>query len=393
MVRDRERLNRIQAVLTREKLDALVCRLPENLVLTTCYWPVIGRSAAVIPAEGEPVLLAPGMESEPLRNSGVEDIRTFRVWHVTDPSPEESLRRLLQEVASERKLVGRRIGIEENFDDISPTQKILEPWTPGPLSRKIVADAFGENLVDATPFLAELRARKTPYELQRIRIAAEIATFGAEAFARGVSPGRRDADVAAEVEHEVMARGIGYQGVRHARAQAVVFSGIERLQLYSWGFTWSSPRAIERGDLVMLELAVVADGYYADLTRMRAAGTITTKVQDAYDAVREAHAAAMRAVRPGAASAAVDAAARDVLRKRGYGDAFVHHTGHGLGFRYHEAIPFLHPESRGVLEEGMVTSIEPGVYGSGYGGIRIEDDVVVSSSGPLILTNSSRDLV
>jgi Xaa-Pro dipeptidase len=98
------------------------------------------------------------------------------------------------------------------------------------------------------------------------------------------------------------------------------------------------------------------------------------------------------AVRPGAAWAAVDAAAREVLRARGYGDAFIHHTGHGLGFRYHEGIPFLHPAAQGTLEEGMVTSIEPGIYGRGYGGIRIEDDVAVGPAGPVVLSEFSRDL-
>ena len=137
---------------------------------------------------------------------------------------------------------------------------------------------------------------------------------------------------------------------------------------------------------------MVADGYYADLTRMRAAGRISAEAQEAYRAVREAQQAAVQAVRPGVAWAEVDAAARGTLRRHGYGDAFVHHTGHGLGFRYHEAIPFLHPEARGVLEEGMVTSIEPGIYGPGYGGIRIEDNVAVGADGPVILSECPREL-
>jgi Xaa-Pro dipeptidase len=390
---DEERALRIRDALARHNLDALICRLPENLVLLTGYWPVIGRSVVVVPAQGEPVLIAPSMEEEALREATVRDVRTFRVWHLTDPAPEESLRALLRQAATDRNLRGKRVGIDEGFEDIAPTQKILEPWAPGAASRRLIAEAVGDDLLDATGLLVELRARKTSRELERIRTACEIAGFGLEAFREAVAPGRREVDVAADVERAVVVRGTGYRGVRHARAHAMIFSGEERLLAYSWGVAPSSSRTLERGDLVMLELSVVADGYYADLTRMRAVGSVSSQVKEAFDAVREAHREAVRAARPGATWKDVDAAARTALRARGYGDAFIHHTGHGLGFRYHEAIPFLHPDAQGVLHEGMVTSIEPGIYGHGYGGIRVEDDIAIESQGPVVLSESPRDLL
>ncbi len=392
MAQDRERAARVRAALARAGLDALVCRLPENLVLLAGYWPVIGRSAIVVPAEGDPVLLAPAMEQDALEDITVSDVRTFRVWHLTDPAPDESLAKLLRQAAADRRLAGRRVGVDEGFEDIAPPQKVLEPWAPAAAARRLVADAFGTDPVDAAALLVELRARKTPRERERIGVACEIAGFGLEAFAEAVAPGRREVDVAAEVERAVATRGTGHRGVRHARAQALVFSGEERLRTYSWGFAPTSARTIEAGDLVMLELSVVADGYYADLTRMRAAGQVTPKAQEAYEAVREAHRAAVAAARVGAAWADVDGASRSALRARGYGEAFIHHTGHGLGFRYHEGIPFLHPSAQGVLEEGMVTSIEPGVYGPGYGGIRIEDDVALTADGPAVLSDAPREL-
>jgi Xaa-Pro dipeptidase len=392
MVQDRERATRTRAALAEAGLDALVCRLPENLVLLGGYWPVIGRSAIVMPIDGDPVLLAPAMEEDPLRKATVRDIRTFQVWHLTDPAPDDTLADLLRRVAADRRLAGKRIGIEENFEDITPTQKVLEPWAPASLSRKILADAFGERLVDATSVLSALRARKTPYELERVATAGKSGVFGLEAFFEAGDPRRREADIAAAVEHAVMTRGTGFEGVRHARAVALVYSGEARLSGQSWGYTQTSTRVVQDGDLVMIELSVVADGYYADLTRMRAVGRVSSEVEGAYHAVRDAQAAATRAVRPGAAWAFVDAAARDLLQARGFGDAFIHHTGHGMGFRYHEAIPFLHPRAQGTLEEGMVTSIEPGVYGPGYGGIRIEDDVAVGPTEPVILSQCSREL-
>jgi Xaa-Pro dipeptidase len=361
-------------------------------VLLSGYWPVIGRSAVVVPLEGAPVLLAPEMEKEALEQSTLADVRTFQVWHLDDPAPDDVLRTLLRQVASDRGLRGKRIGVEGGFEDVAPTQKVLEPWAPATLSREIITDAFGERLVDATRLLGDTRARKTSYEVSRIRTAGEIAVFGLEAFTEAVRPGRREIEIAAAVEHAVAVRGTGHSGVRHARAQALVFSGEDRLTAYSWGVAPTSPRVVEDGDMVMLELSVVADGYYADVTRVRAAGQISSQVRQAYEAVREAQAEAVRAVRPAVAWSAVDASARNVLRSRGYGEAFIHHTGHGVGFRYHEPIPFLHPQSQGVLEEGMVLTVEPGIYGSGVGGIRIEDNVAVGPAGAVMLTEYSRDL-
>jgi len=392
MAEDRERVTRIRAALGDAGLDALVCRLPENLVLLAGYWPVIGRSAVVVPREGDPVLVAPGLEEEALRRSTVADIRTFQVWHLGDPAPDDALRALLRGIAADHGLRGKRIGIEASFEDVTPTQKVLEPWAPATLSRDLIANAFGDHLVDATNLLVQARGRKTQYELDRIRAAAEIAVFGLEAFTTAASPGRREADIAADIEHAVASRGAGHAGTVHARAQALIFSGEDRLTAFGWGVAPSSTRIVQNGDLIMVELSVVADGYYADLTRMRAAGQISPDLRRAYDAVREAQAAAVRAVRPGVAWAAVDAAARDLLQRRGYGKAFIHHTGHGVGFRYHEPIPFLHPEVQGVLEEGMVLTVEPGIYGPGIGGIRIEDNVAVGPAGAVMLSEYSREL-
>jgi len=392
MTEDRERGTRVQAALAAAGLDALVCRLPENLVLLAGYWPVIGRSAVVVPREGDPVLVAPSLEQEALRRTTIADVRTFRVWHLDDPAPDVVLGTLLRQIAADRGLRGKRIGIEASFEDLAPTQKILEPWAPATPSRDVLTEAFGDHLIDATNLLVETRGRKTPYEIERIRTAVEVAVFGLEAFAEAVALGRRDVEIAAAVEHAVATRGAGYSGTLHARAQALVFSGEDRLAAYGWGVAPSSTRVLQDGDLVMIELSVVADGYYADLTRMRAAGHVSAEVVEAYEAVREAQAAAVRAVRPGVAWAAVDAAARDILHARGYGKAFIHHTGHGVGFRYHEPIPFLHPQAQGVLEEGMVLTIEPGIYGPGIGGIRIEDNIVVGSTGAVMLSERSRDL-
>jgi len=379
------RIQGAQAALAEERLDGLVVRLPENLVLLAGYWPVLGRSALVLPSSGEPVLIAPEMEREALERAFITDIRTFPVWKLGDPSPDEGLARLVTDAVTERGLRNRRIGVERHTDeDLAPTQKLTEPWHPSGPSEAMMASFTGD-AVDVTPLLTRLRARKTPGELARLRVAREIAGFGLEAFGSAVQPGRTEAEVAADVERAILAGGTGYKGTAHARAEALVFSGTERLDRVSWGYATSTARRIERGELVMLELCTVADGYYSDLTRMATAGPPSARQEELIAAVTAAQRAAIAAVRPGVTGDAVDRAARDVLRAHGLADAFIHITGHGLGFRYHESVPMLYPGAENVLAEGMVTSIEPGIYGSKFGGIRIEDNVAVTADGVEVL--------
>jgi Xaa-Pro dipeptidase len=143
----------------------------------------------------------------------------------------------------------------------------------------------------------------------------------------------------------------------------------------------STRRRLESGDVALLELGVVADGYWADRTRVRVAGVPTDEQGKVFETVRRAQAAAAAAIRPGISGAEVDEAARSIIRDAGYGGFFPHITGHGLGFAYHEARPKLAPGETALLEEGMITSVEPGVYFEPCGGFRIEDDVLVTANG------------
>jgi Xaa-Pro aminopeptidase len=155
-------------------------------------------------------------------------------------------------------------------------------------------------------------------------------------------------------------------------------------------------RALAAGDLVVLDFGGVLDGYCCDLTRTVSIGPPSREVRRVYDAVRDAHAAAVAAVRPGIETSAVDAAARDLLRDRGLGDAFGHGTGHGLGLDVHEEPRIGKPRADVppvALAPGMVFTIEPGAYLPGFGGVRIEDDVLVTDSGCELLTTLPRELL
>jgi Xaa-Pro dipeptidase len=136
----------------------------------------------------------------------------------------------------------------------------------------------------------------------------------------------------------------------------------------------------------MVELATVVDGYWSDLTRMAVAGEPSPRQREIYELIRKAQRAAIESLRPGVPAEEVDAAARKIIREAGYGDYFVHITGHGVGYRYHELIPLLAPGVRMPLEAGMVCTVEPGIYILGFGGVRIEDNVAVTANGPQILS-------
>ncbi len=152
-------------------------------------------------------------------------------------------------------------------------------------------------------------------------------------------------------------------------------------------------RPIAEGESAILELGVVVDGFWADLTRTYVAGHPSTRQQHIHEIVLAAHDAALAAIRPGRTGAEVDHAARQVIEAAGFGTAFHHQNGHGLGFCYHETQPLLHPAYERPLAAGMVTSVEPGIYLSGEFGLRIEDDVLVTASGAESLSHAPRALV
>jgi Xaa-Pro aminopeptidase len=154
-------------------------------------------------------------------------------------------------------------------------------------------------------------------------------------------------------------------------------------------------RRLQHGELVLLDFGGVLDGYCGDLTRMAAVGRVAPDARALFDAVREAQAAAITAVRAGVLASDVDAAARRTLEARGYGTRFLHATGHGLGLDLHEAprLGRADAERPEPLAAGMVCTIEPGAYIDGLGGVRLEDDVLVTAEGCEVLTDAPRDLL
>lgn len=154
----------------------------------------------------------------------------------------------------------------------------------------------------------------------------------------------------------------------------------------------TSNRKLQNGDITLLELAVVADGFWADNTRTTVVGGPDEIQQKIYKVILKAQTAAKETLNPGVRMSEIDNAAREIINNAGYGEYFIHITGHGVGWRYHEFPPLLAPGNETLLEEGMVTSVEPGLYIPGFGGMRVEDNVAVGKNGYDDLTTFNRNL-
>jgi len=246
--------------------------------------------------------------------------------------------------------------------------------------------------VDATALIQTERRTKTPYEAGKLRIASEISCIGMELFQGMVEIGISGVELVAAVEAEIMAKGIGYEGAQRVRGYAQVATGPEESAIAYRMNEISTTRRLRNGDVALLELGVVADGYWSDRTRVRVAGQPTDEQVKVFETLRAAQEASTAAIRPGATGAAVDEAGRAVIRSAGYEAAFPHITGHGLGFGYHESSPKLAPGSTDVLEPGMLMSVEPGIYLPRAGGFRIEDDVLVTADGFEVLGPFRKEL-
>lgn len=238
------------------------------------------------------------------------------------------------------------------------------------------------SLVPVAGWIEELRMIKSPAELALIRRSVETNSRAFEQTVARLRPSIKEQDLAAELEYRMRRL-----GAEKPAFETIVAGGARSALPHAQ----PTPARLVPGGLVVVDMGALQEGYCSDMTRMLFVGKPTPKVKRAYRAVLEAQLAALDAVRAGVSTAHVDGQARKVLRSYGLDKAFVHSTGHGLGLEIHEP-PRLGKQDKGHLQSGMAITIEPGVYLEGFGGIRIEDTVVVTPSGCEILTPTSKEL-
>jgi Xaa-Pro aminopeptidase len=228
-----------------------------------------------------------------------------------------------------------------------------------------------------------LRERKDASEVALIERAAGVATDALRATLSQVRAGMTELEVAGILEKAL--RDAGSEGFPFP---SIVASGPRAALPHAH----SSPRPIEPGDFLLMDFGAIVGGYCSDVTRTVVVGSASAEQRDVYEVVREANALASAAVRTAMTGRDADALARDYIDRAGYGALFGHSLGHGIGLEVHEA-PRLARTAEGALAEGAVVTIEPGIYRPGWGGVRIEDDVVLEADGPRLLTEFPRELI
>jgi Xaa-Pro dipeptidase len=393
MLVDTERRDRVIDALGRNNIDALICKLPENVVFLSGWWPLTGTSWLIFTSRGNCHLIVPACEKLEAQQDGITDVSAFEWAHLKAPDVGQQIINTVRRKAEEFGIREGVIGIEESYDSIAVPLNVGEPAAFCASTKKLIKETLPKaSFVDATDVINGLRVRKTPAEIEKLRIANEIAGFGYEAFKEYVKPGVSEIEIAAAVNSAVMIKGCGYKNVKSARGFAQISSSTGTCR--GWRpCEITSGRILREGDIVLLELAVVADGYWADNTRLQVAGTPNDKQRVIYGLIRKSQQAAIDSIKPGIKMCDVDKAARDIINEAGYGEYFIHITGHGIGWKYHEFPPLLHPDNKEVLEVGMVTSVEPGIYIPDFMGMRIEDNIAVTARGADVLSDYSREMV
>jgi len=235
-----------------------------------------------------------------------------------------------------------------------------------------------------SPLVERLRMIKDAEEIERIRAAVRL---GAKLFDRAlevIKPGVKESEVAAEMEYAARR-----EGAEAMSFPSIIASGPRSALPHGR----ASEQAIRPGGFVVCDFGVILRGYCSDQTRTVWVGAVSDEARRVYEAVRQAQLAAIEAVRPGVKVGEVDGAARKVLQRAGLGRYFAHSTGHGVGLEIHEAPRVTASGKQEALQPGMVITIEPGAYFPGKWGLRIEDMVVVTSSGREVLTPTSKELI
>lgn len=351
-----ERLKRLRASMAEKKLDAYLVTDLKNIRYLTGF---TGSSAyAVVSADKAFFLTDPRYTAQ-----SREEVKGFRIRIF-----KKALDTVVQTVG---ELKAGVVGFESasvSFDNYTKLARAMR----------------GKSRLKPSPGLVSaLRGVKDPFEIEKISEAAKLLDKGFNHAMKVVKPGAIERDAAFAIETFWRKR-----GAESLAFDTIIASG-ERGALPHGK---ASEKRIKKGELVVVDMGALLNGYNSDETRTFVTGRPTAKQKEVYQVVRDAQAAGIESIRPGVKAAAVDLAARSVIKKAGYGKYFGHGTGHGVGLDIHEG-PGLGPTSVDVLEEGTVITVEPGIYIPGWGGVRIEDMALVTKNGAKLLTSTTRDLV
>lgn len=350
------RLDRIRVVMQEQGLQALLITNGVNRQYMTGF---TGSAGYVLITDAHAYLLTDFryMTQAPRQAAGYEVVE-----HA--PKAMETVRGLLN------KLGLTKVGFEQfdmSYGTYLSTAEALQ----------------GIQLVATGGLIEKLRMVKDEQELAVMKEAAELADRTFTHILPFLKPGAKELDIALEIEFFVRKN-----GAASTSFETIVASG-ERSALPHGK---ASDRILQTNEFVKLDYGAYYKSYCSDITRTVVLGKPTDKHKEIYNIVLEAQLTALDQIKPGMTGQQADAIARDVIKRHGYGDYFGHGLGHGLGMEIHEA-PRLSTQGDVVLTPGMTVTVEPGIYLPGFGGVRIEDDIVITETGNQKLTHSSKDLI
>ena len=358
----RDRLARASAAAAARGIDALlITPSPDYAYLLGYRAPAMERlTCLIVPADGTPALLVPRLE-EPLARHELGELAgeiELTAWDETDDP-----------IRLVRSIVGSamRVGVQDQM------------WARFALRLRAALDPA--QVVEAGPTMSVLRSIKEPEEIERLRRAAAAADRAMDEIRGERLSGRTEAEVSTRVRDLLLDAG-------HDVAEfGIVASGPNAASPHHT----PGGRVIERGDAIVLDIGGTVEGYASDTSRTAFVGEPPAEFADLYGVLRGAQAAACEAAVAGISGADLDAVARTIIEEAGYGEAFVHRTGHGIGMETHEE-PYVVASNTEPLVVGNAFSIEPGIYIRDRWGARIEDIVVCTSDGPERLNTTSTEL-
>jgi Xaa-Pro aminopeptidase len=348
----KNRVNTLKSAFEKEKLDGYIVADETNILYFTGFLSAV---RLLVPKEGENILHVYRLNYEQAKQTA----KNCRIELVK--KSENASQKVADQIKS---LKLKQVG----FDTIDASAHM-----------KLAKALKGVKVKAQGKLVWMLRSVKDETELKYMRKAAELTSEGMKTALETIKPGLREYEVAAEIEYAM--RKLGSGGVAF---DTIVASG-PRSAFPHGGCT---DRTIRRGDLVVIDIGAKHQHYRADLTRTMTVGKPSVRQVKIHKVVREAQNRAFQKVKAGVKACDVDAVARKFIEKEGYGEYFVHGLGHGVGLDIHEP-PSLNPEAKDKLKAGNVVTVEPGIYIIDFGGIRIEDTVLVDKSGAERLTEAS----
>jgi Xaa-Pro dipeptidase len=361
-----KRLENLRRQMPMYQMDGVALVPGPNLVYFSGIHAHLSERPIVlfIPAEGLPAIIIPTLEAMKAREAGIPEERIF-AW-----SDNVWCEGAFERIAYELGLSGWNLGVETLY------MRVLE-------SQHLFACATGLELSPADPLINTLRGVKDAEEIASMQKAVSVAEEAMNSLLPDIRIGMSEKQIAGMLTLKLMDAGadsISFDPIVASGPNSAIPHAVP------------TDRQIQEGDLLLFDWGAMIDGYASDLTRTFALGEIEPEMKEIYDVVRLANKAAKAVVLPGASAQDVDRAARIVIDKAGYGRFFFHRTGHGLGLEVHEE-PSLKEGNLQQLRLGNVFTIEPGIYLEGRGGVRIEDNILVTEDGHQSLSSFPRELI